>query len=927
MSLFRIIAIISCLLLMAFPGLHSQNSPTSFIPLMQIDTGLSNPLRLAIDKYDNIYVTDAFTKCIRKYDSNGNLLMTLAEGMTPISVAAGPDGKIFFGDEATGDIYRLNQAGQPEVFFSGTVFPTSLVVSPDNILYAADDELKLVLVLDPNGTVLDSIGAGMLSFPTGLAFDKKNNHILVSEHGGLGGDVPGCSGGMFGSGPLVKVNIFDRQGNSLGSFGCFGNSGGKFYRTQGISSGRCGNIYVCEPFQGKINVYSNNGTFITQFGEFGSDPGQLNLPMDIAFDSQDRIIISCYNKGSLELFTIDDPLPSATMDETDIAVCEGMRADIPINFTGTPPWNFTYTYNGVNPVTVSNIASTPYILTVTQPGDYLITAISDSLGSGTCITGAAHVSHHPRPTSAINCGDQVICSGTFAEIPIHFTGDGPWTFTYTLSGMNPATVTTYSNPYTLKADQPGRYTIIALSGRNCEGSIFNGSVLVTVMPQPSATFTDGNNIIERCVNSPPTILRVVLNGTPPWTFTYTIDNSNPVTVQTYENPFVIATTQPGTYRIQGISDNFCSSTDTSGHPSIIVLAMPTVQFTATQIGLCPFGQNYIPVKLTGTPPWAFTITRNGLNPAYIFTWNDLYFYPVSKPGFYQVTYLEDGNCTGNPAGVGVNVIKANVPSAYMPVTPIPLCEGQTVPLPINFKGVPPFTFTYLHNGTNPVTLFSSGYTYLLAVSEPGTYKLTSVMDSYCSAIRLPPPATVVQYGSPVANFIYKANQLEVSFSNRSVNASQYMWYFGDNDSSNAVNPVHMYAAPGNYTVTLNASSSYCGSHSYSQTITLAGMKNSEISGIPAENEDAEMMVNIYPNPGEGLFTVEIKGACNSDINLEVMNMTGNIILSLKNMAGHDPDLPEEMTQKIDLRSFASGAYLVRVQCGNVVVRRLIMVAR
>lgn len=923
--------VIPFLFLAHFSLVHSQNAPDSFIPLMQVDSALANPLRLAIDRDDNIYVTDAFNKCIRKYDSNGNLVGTLAEGMSPLSVAAGPDGTVFFGDQQTGDIYRLSSAGQPEVFFSGTIFPTSLVASPDNILYAADDELKMVLALDPLGMVLDSIGAGMLAFPTGLAFDTKNNHILVSEHGGLGANVQGCTGGMFGSGPLVKVHIFDCQGNLLSSFGCFGNGSGKFYRTQGINSGRCGNIYICEPFQGIINVFSDNGMYITHFGEFGTNPGQLCLPMDIAFDSRERIIISCYNKGSLELYTIDDPLPSAKIEETDIAVCNDMPAEIPVHFTGTPPWGFTYTYNGTDPVTINGIESSPYVLIVSQPGDYLVTTISDSLGAGTCITGGAHVSHHPGPTSTISCGDQVICSGSFAEIPIHFTGDGPWTFTYTRNGKNPMTKTTYSNPYILEADLPGRYAVTALSGRNCEGNLFVGSALVTVKPRPSATFNDGINIIDRCAGTPPTILKIALTGTPPWTFIYTVDQNNPVTVQTYENPYSIFTTQPGTYRITALSDNFCSSTDTAGHPRIIEHPVPTAQILSTSIAICPSGQSYIPIQLTGTSPWAFTITRDGMNPAYLFTWNNVYYYPVSKPGFYQVTYLADDYCTGNPAGVSVTVTTANSPRASMPYTPIPLCEGQTVPIPIKFSGIPPFTFTYLHNGANPVTLTSTGYTYTLSVSEPGSYQLTSVIDAYCTAMRLPPPSTVVLYPNPVAGFTYSANLLEVSFTNNSTNASQYLWDFGDGFSSTLVNPVHTYAAPGDYTVTLQAYSGYCGYATFSQVITVASMKISEAGGQAGESPgllgDEALKVNVFPNPGDGWFTLEITGACNHEVKVEVMTLSGITVKSLRFKNGSGEDDGEKITERLDLRQFAAGAYLVRVVCGESFARQFIVIAR
>ena len=60
----------------------------------------------------------------------------------------------------------------------------------------------------------------------------------VITHGGLGDDFK----------PVSKVWIFDLNGNKIGSFGSYGNGDGQFYRIQGIEIGKCGNIYVVEPF-------------------------------------------------------------------------------------------------------------------------------------------------------------------------------------------------------------------------------------------------------------------------------------------------------------------------------------------------------------------------------------------------------------------------------------------------------------------------------------------------------------------------------------------------------------------------------------------------------------------------------------------------------------------------------------------------------
>ncbi|MCD4736034.1 MAG: NHL repeat-containing protein, partial [Bacteroidales bacterium] len=330
----------------------AQNTSFSINALSEITEGVFTPIRIAVNFQGTIYITDAFNNTVSKYDVSGNFLETIDVVDLPVSVALNSEGELFIGDGATGHIYKYNETVGATEFYTGTEYPTSMVFSPDNTLYVSDSKQQQVVVIDLSGNLVQTIGNGILDFPTGIALDNNDKRIFVGEHGGKG----------TGFSPVVKVWIFDFQGNLINSFGNHGNSDGKFYRVQGLTVGKCGYIYVVDPFLARISIFDENGNYKTKFGEWGPQPGQLNIPMDIVYDSQDRLMVTSLNNSAIGLFSISDTLPCSNIKSGNAMICNGETTDIEIAFEGTAPWTFTYTTNGINPQTITT-SNNPYILT------------------------------------------------------------------------------------------------------------------------------------------------------------------------------------------------------------------------------------------------------------------------------------------------------------------------------------------------------------------------------------------------------------------------------------------------------------------------------------------------------------------------------------------------------------------------------------
>lgn len=772
---------------------------------------------MATDNLGMTYVTDVFSNSIVKFDANGNFVERIESVSSPVSVAVNPEGQLFIGDGNTGYIYACDEGGEATEFFIGTRFPGSMEFSREGILYVSDSKLRQVLAIDLSGNLLDSIGSGILDLPTGIAVDNNRQRILVGEHGGSG----------TGFKPIVKVWMFDMDGNLLNSFGSHGNGDGMFYRVQDLVVGRCGNIFVVDPFLGRISIFNSEGTYITKFGDFGVLPGQLNVPMDIVYDAQERLIISSMNNGTLEFFAISDSLPSSRVLNRYEMICSGDSALFEIAFTGTAPWTFTYTVDGLQPTTVTTFKN-PHQMYVSDEGHYEVVALSDALYEGTCFTGSVYINMTEElPTSLIS-GDTVICAGENAVLPVTFTGSPPWEFSYTRDGENPLSILTVNNPELISTELPGRYEVTSIIGGGCSGSLMNGNAEVLVKPLPTATIMEGNATI--LVDSGESAeLTVSLTGTPPWALTYMVDDLNPVSISEITgNPYRLTSSMQGTHEIKLVSDGWCINDLSDGYPEIVLkgaVVPPTAELVEGEFSICP---------------------------------------------------------------------------------------GEFVPLEIAFTGTAPWTFTYRTDTLMTTTIFNA-YTnpYIINAIYGGIYEVIALADAYSPGTELTGQALVSLQPVPVPGFGYATDMLDVSFQNISTGADSYSWDFGDGNVSLETDPVHTYVNEGSYVVTLEASEQTCGTvQSIVDTVV--------VSSSSVVNAGSAGLWNIYPNPSGGLVTFEMENHSGSSMTMEIVSMNGRVVYS-NEFHG------KNVLERLDLVNFPEGVYLVRVVTGEFTgIKKLIL---
>ncbi|RLD50871.1 MAG: hypothetical protein DRI94_07575, partial [Bacteroidetes bacterium] len=119
--------------------------------------------------------------------------------------------------------------------------------------------------------------------------------------------------------------------------------------------------------------------------------------------------------------------------------------------------------------------------------------------------------------------------------------------------------------------------------------------------------------------------------------------------------------------------------------------------------------------------------------------------------------------------------------------------------------------------------------------------------------------------SPEADFFYSTNYQEVSFTNNSVNATDYLWNFGDGNTSTNKNPIHTYSASDTYTVMLTASNSICPNDNYSENILVIFV------GIPGIEPNT---INISPNPSENFILITVKNGALKNAKYQIYDISG-----------------------------------------------------
>jgi DNA-binding beta-propeller fold protein YncE len=209
----------------------------------------------------------------------GNNSEREVELLRPQSIASDSMGRVFVSDmgqaavvvfdPVEGEVRLLKRVDKSRPFQA----PSGIAVGEDSRIFVADSETGLVAQLDASGRSFAPIGEGLLKRPTGLAYDKSQHRLFVTDT------------------DENNIKVFDRDGRILMTIGRPGTELGEFNRPTHLALWR-NELYVTDTFNSRIQVFSSDdGLPIRAIGTRGTYIGQFAIPKGVAVDSDGNVYV------------------------------------------------------------------------------------------------------------------------------------------------------------------------------------------------------------------------------------------------------------------------------------------------------------------------------------------------------------------------------------------------------------------------------------------------------------------------------------------------------------------------------------------------------------------------------------------------------------------------------------------------------------
>ena len=478
--------------------------------------------------------------------------------------------------------------------------------------------------------------------------------------------------------------------------------------------------------------------------------------------------------------------PAADFQALSTTVCTGQPVQFENLSTGADGYLWTFgdggTSTGVNPTH-----------TYAAPGTYPVSlTATNSAGCSDFEGKSGYITVYTAPAVSFTVDDNRGCDlpfqATFTDQSIGNIVTWYWEFGNGnfANGQNPTT--TYNAPGTYDV------SLTVTTANGCQGTATIPDYIV-VAP-PVANFLLGPD--EGCLPLTVNFLNLSTSPADPivgyaWTFGDGNVSSQASPTHTYA--------APGQYTVSLTVTTQSGCQDTEVYQFVEVGTKPNVNFQGTpRVACVGEGINFTDLTLGGGTEWYWNFgDGTGSNVQHpVHAYQDTGYFPVSL----IVSYLGCEDTLQRDSFIHIVG-----PLADFTLNP---AQGCNPPLTVSFfdqsGGANTWHWDFGDGGTS--TLQNPTHVY----ATTGNFTITLVVtDSVSGCVNQAVDNLAVT--DPRAGFMARNNYgcapLAVEFTNQSLDATGYLWDFGDGATSTAANPNHTYTTPGVYSVTLIATDGAC----------------------------------------------------------------------------------------------------------------------
>ena len=281
---------------------QAYEGPEILTTISSSSSSLINPKGIDADSEGFLYVVDSGSSDVKKFDSDGRLVIAWGEFGSEEGQFKTPSGiyvdtkQVHVADTGNSRIQTfdkdgnfIREWGNLGIDSISVLNPVSIVKDNDGIFYVADSSLNKISKYDEAGEYVGQID----SILTAAAKFSSSNDIASST-----------DGIFFLISNDNRIMNYHGNGNFIKSFGTTGNDEGRFNDPAAFVISNDGKFYVADGGNYRVQILDSAGKYVDHWGSLGTGEGQFMKMESITLDNQGNVWVSDSGNKNIQKFSL-----------------------------------------------------------------------------------------------------------------------------------------------------------------------------------------------------------------------------------------------------------------------------------------------------------------------------------------------------------------------------------------------------------------------------------------------------------------------------------------------------------------------------------------------------------------------------------------------------------------------------------------------